>query len=883
MASVYVDVPGIGTIEAKNAASEATLQAILKAIKAQGGAKGGAAGAGGAANAVPAGGGKASKGLSALSGTAGKLAGSLSKVAGVAGMVYTGFVKLGEGTVSTINKLATVGDSVEAAAQAFQGIPVFGSMLSAAASATQRLTDSYLNAAKSGASFGGSINRFTAAASAAGMTVEKFGALIGRNGEGMLGFGDTVENGAVRFAKLAKNLQSTSAGLNALGFSTEEINQGLANYGKLLRIQGQQRGKSDEELARGAKNYLREMDALAKATGEERSALEAKMQQMATDAQFAAFMADKDADVQNSFNQLLTRLGPTLGNFAKDFITTGTLTSEQTQKIGAMYGQQALDELMRLRQKALANQKASAADSDRTVGIMIDQSKRIGQQFGSTMAASGGALDDVSKAMIDGQKLQRDAMTNATEEQKRAQKETDEMNKRMQDAQKTLARVSNEFTLFLANSGLLDDLMGAFNSLVEFTRTFLIPTFNAIVAVGRILYGIFDSFIIQPLMIVGRAFKMITTPGRVLVGFLEDLGVNFSGLSGTVDKFWGSIKTAQEWLTSLYEDALYALYDTIQDYVMPVFNFLGRMFSDVGNMLGNFFSPIIKTAGQWINDYLIKPVEKFGKFIYSYLEPPIKWMSEKFTAIGDAVGNWFRSFNRLSEVGEWMSIQWDELTLGFKKFALWLDEKTEVVTTDEEQAKFDKRRKEIQDQELEQQKRKEKLEERLAVNREENLKKQQAEEAKRDKERAERDRKRHLERKAEDKDVADHKKSLDAKAADESKKLDYNDSLSLLKATYDSPVAKAEATRGAMVTAAEQKAAAEAKNATEAKEASASAPSTTATSASPIATQESPESLLSSLNTKMDQLVKYMAQTTTNTYQNVQATNALSGDLLKAI
>lgn len=52
MASVYVDIPGIGTVEAKNAASDATLQAILKAIKNQkpgagvGGAGGSAAGAG---------------------------------------------------------------------------------------------------------------------------------------------------------------------------------------------------------------------------------------------------------------------------------------------------------------------------------------------------------------------------------------------------------------------------------------------------------------------------------------------------------------------------------------------------------------------------------------------------------------------------------------------------------------------------------------------------------------------------------------------------------------------------------------------------------------------------------------------------------------------
>ena len=36
MASVFIDIPGVGTEEAKNAATEATLQAILKAMKGGG-------------------------------------------------------------------------------------------------------------------------------------------------------------------------------------------------------------------------------------------------------------------------------------------------------------------------------------------------------------------------------------------------------------------------------------------------------------------------------------------------------------------------------------------------------------------------------------------------------------------------------------------------------------------------------------------------------------------------------------------------------------------------------------------------------------------------------------------------------------------------------
>ena len=42
MAGVFFDVPGIGKIEAQGAASEATMQAILKALGGGGGRPGGA-------------------------------------------------------------------------------------------------------------------------------------------------------------------------------------------------------------------------------------------------------------------------------------------------------------------------------------------------------------------------------------------------------------------------------------------------------------------------------------------------------------------------------------------------------------------------------------------------------------------------------------------------------------------------------------------------------------------------------------------------------------------------------------------------------------------------------------------------------------------------
>jgi hypothetical protein len=100
----------------------------------------------------------------------------------------------------------------------------------------------------------------------------------------------------------------------------------------------------------------------------------------------------------------------------------------------------------------------------------------------------------------------------------------------------------------------------------------------------------------------------------------------------------------------------------------------------------------------------------------------------------------------------------------------------------------------------------------------------------------------------------------------------------------DKPPASAAASTGtaAITTEADQKkAAAEAatKKEEEAKLAKTETGKGGGTPAS--ATQESPASLLASLNTMMDQLIKFTAQTTTNTYEQIGAVKGLSGNLYK--
>lgn len=471
MAAVTIDIPGVGSVVAKNAASEATLKEILKAMqgvekKITGKNSGGKTDDDEDPTAGP-----MSK-MGALGKTFGKLSSTVMPVIG-------GFNALTNALTGTLSEFAGVGDDIERAAKT---IPIFGGLLGTVAAASVKVNDSFLAASKSGATFGGSISQFAGAASAAGMTMDKFGALVARNGEGMLGFGGTTEEGAKRFAQVSKTLRQTSSELYALGFSTEDINQGLASYGDLLRKQGLQGTKSNTELAAGAQKYMKELDALAKISGEERSVKEAQMKQLASDAQFQMSMAGKSEETRASFMKLIGGFGPTLGGFVKDFVATGTVTTEENARIAAALGGPTMNELTKLREKLQANQELTDDEQDRLRDIIKKTSDAESKKLGSTLAATR-ENDAMSKAYIEGMQLQTDAVKKTTEGQKTAADQGDNFNKRLQESQQKLADFSNGFQMALANSGVLEFTMRVFSGLATLVQTFVVPAFNVLTSI----------------------------------------------------------------------------------------------------------------------------------------------------------------------------------------------------------------------------------------------------------------------------------------------------------------------------------------------------------------------------------------------------------------
>jgi hypothetical protein len=560
------------------------------------------------------------KGFNKLGIVAGFATGVIGKFAGGAMKATAATIGMGEAVTGAVQALSQLDGSASGVAGIFKNIPLIGPVFAAVAGAADDVVKSYQAVSQSGATFGGSISKFAAASSQAGMTMAEFSGLIVKNSQAMGAFGTTTEGGAANFARVSKQLRATGKDLYALGFSTAEINQGLASYGNLMKLQGQQGKKSNAELAAGARSYMKELDLLAKATGQSRQQVEAAMEAMAKDAQFQASMAGLGEGVRNSFLAVTTGLPKGLEGFAKDIMSTGTATTEENQKLMAMMPQSAAM-LQRMNQKMQRGEAVTLQERNALNNLMKQEGGKQLQNMkyaGAANAELAGTVNSLAAT----QQINANALVEATEEQKKAAAETDKMNKKMSEFQQAIAEVSNNFKMLLANSGILDVLIQAFHGLVGLANQYLVPAFNIVASV---------------VMKVANGIGILLQPALDYLG--EKFGVN--GLAGTAQFLDDVLNAVFPILAGAMRGVIIA-FDGLWNGVTAIFNPLKELYIKIFGVSDStsMFSDILIEAGAYIGD-IFEILGKAIGFVIGIIEPilvpVIKGLIEGFKFLWSAV------------------------------------------------------------------------------------------------------------------------------------------------------------------------------------------------------------------------------------------------------
>jgi hypothetical protein len=393
---------------------------------------------------------------------------------------------------NVMSSFAGMGNSFSGAAATFNNIPVIGGMLGtvfgAVAGAADKLYTSFRTGASVGASFGGDIIEMGRYASNAGLTFEQYGQVISKNGEALAYLGGTTTEGAKRLSKFTNTLKSTGLQdeLARIGYSSEDIANGMAQTAGRLAKAGVTRGMSDEKIAAVTAGYLQNLDAVSRMTGKNKDALQAEADARMADSQYRLMLAKLDPDGAANLEMLMSSIPKEHQAGLKEIMATGTAVSKEAQ--AAMYymnqtGQNTVElgEQMR-RSGTLTKEQVTTFDKARKAEArqMAEEAKQ-GVGLISTLGNFGDSVQQAYTVGIMNSATQKD-LTEIQAEQAKEKAKAAELEKTAMDPakllqfQQTIAETSNRFNETLAN--VLPKLQSSFTLLAEFVEKYLVPAFK---------------------------------------------------------------------------------------------------------------------------------------------------------------------------------------------------------------------------------------------------------------------------------------------------------------------------------------------------------------------------------------------------------------------
>jgi len=220
----------------------------------------------------------------------------------------------------------------------------------------------YQGMTNAGVNFGGSLTELRSAAASTYMTMGEFSKIVQANGANFAKMGGTVDEGARSWAKASNALLSSEAGTNlrALGFTSEQVNQGMIDYISITGGRNRKEMQNTDQLAKSSAAYMEELDQLATITGKSREEIAKKQKAEMEAADFQIFLAGKSVKERE-------------------------VIEANVKRAGALYGQGGMDiakaNAMGVAVQGEAGRKLTAVSNDTSNGIKKDLALR--KQYGN--------------------------------------------------------------------------------------------------------------------------------------------------------------------------------------------------------------------------------------------------------------------------------------------------------------------------------------------------------------------------------------------------------------------------------------------------------------------------------------------------------------------
>ena len=208
----------------------------------------------------------------------------------------------------------------------------------------------YQQISSAGVNFAGSLTAMRQSAADMHLTLGEFAVFMKTNSKTFAAMGDSATEGAAAFTKVSSSIVNSKLGkdLEALGLTSEQVNQGLASYISITGGRNKEELKSidgQKKLAESAAAYMTQLDGLAQITGQNKEELEKALKAEMEEASFQAFMATKTKEEQDAIAKSMSSANALYGKAGTDIVMASAMgiavQGEAGRKLTALSGESA--------------------------------------------------------------------------------------------------------------------------------------------------------------------------------------------------------------------------------------------------------------------------------------------------------------------------------------------------------------------------------------------------------------------------------------------------------------------------------------------------------------------------------------------------------------
>ena len=370
-----------------------------------------------------------------------------------------------------------------------------------------------------GADFGDSIFASRYAAIDAGLSLEEFKGQVESNAGTFALLGGSTIAGVRRFQSMSRVIQrELQPTFSRLGLSMSETNDLMTDYLEIQTGLGRAQEMSNEDLVQGTKTYIQELDLLARVTGMSRKEASEALKAQQKDRNLRSLMMSMPAELQAQLGGMLasiSKTSPQIADAVKELVITGGAPISDTAK-GLMLVDSNLGNMARgLRDGSVTQEEFAQALQRAAI-----RAKEQGAAMGANNALIGYMGNEILTVGAD--LAQFGKFADARAEAEKAQL------KASQTGSKSVADFSSQMTK-LTNS--LIALFAPFLEGVTAVASYLTSVVSALAnmiskseGVGKVLVGLAGAAVAA-----GVALKAISV-GRGMVGGVKNF---FAGGGGT--------------------------------------------------------------------------------------------------------------------------------------------------------------------------------------------------------------------------------------------------------------------------------------------------------------------------------------------------------------